>query len=189
VRLASVLPNRVQHLAPEAVAFGLIGVGNTLLYLTIFNVTMMIGAVKATVLATVITTTLSYLAHRHWTYRARPKTALRREYSLFFGFNLAGMLIQSSVVAIGKYGFGLSEDRDRLMFNVATCAGVGLATLFRFWAYRTLVFRPHPTDHPAPPGAAEVLAEVFEGDDLADDLDAELREVEADLRSRSRSTT
>lgn len=159
--IASAVPAKLRNAAPEAVAFALIGIGNAVLYFVIFNLTITIGAVKATVIATAITTTLAYLAHRYWTYRNRPKSAVRREYVLFVGFNIAGMFIQSGVVGVGKYGFGLNETRDRLWFNLATVAGIGLATLFRFWAYRTLVFRPHPADHPAPTTAVEALAEVY----------------------------
>jgi putative flippase GtrA len=155
MRLVRLLPNRVQALAPEALRFGAVGLGNTVLYFAIFNVTMGIGAVKATVIATVVTTTLSYLANRHWTYRTRPKNALRREYVLFFAFNLAGMLIQSGVVGVGKYGLGLNESRDRIAFNIATCLGIGLATAFRFWSYRTMVFAPAAAAEPAPALAAE----------------------------------
>jgi putative flippase GtrA len=140
---------------PEATAFATIGLANTLLYFVIFNVTMGIGAVKATVIATVITTTLSYFANRHWTYKHRPKNALRREYTLFFAFNLAGMVIQSGIVGLAKYGIGLSESRDRLAFNLATCVGIGLATAFRFWSYRTMVFRP------AKPAAATAAADAL----------------------------
>jgi putative flippase GtrA len=185
VRLASVLPSRVRTLAPEALAFGLIGAANTVLYLAIVNVVLTVGVVKANVLATIVTTTLSYLANRHWTYRSRPKRALRREYTMFFGFNLAGLVIQAGTVGVAKYGLGLSEDRHRLALNGATCAGIGMATLFRFWAYRTLVFRPHPVDHAAPTGAAEALAEVLE----TEHLDAELLAAEAEqLRAEQRRT-
>jgi putative flippase GtrA len=180
VRLASALPSRVRSLAPEALAFGLIGVGNTLLYFVIFNMTMTIGAVKATVIATVITTTLAYLAHRHWTYRSRPRSAVRREYVLFFAFNLAGMLIQSGIIAAGKYVIGLNEERDRLLFNAFTMVGIGLATAFRFYVYRTLVFRPNPADHARPTNSteaiAEVLAEEAEFHHLTGPLEAELRQ-------------
>jgi putative flippase GtrA len=176
VRLASVLPSRIRSLAPEAIAFGLIGAANAGLYFVIFNLTITIGAVKATLIANVITTTLAYMAHRYWTYRARQKSAVRREIALFVFFNLAGTLIQSGVVAIGKYGFGLNEFRDRIWFNVCTLAGIGLATLFRFWAYRTLVFRPHPADHALPTTAAEALAEVFEGEAEFSQLTAPLKE-------------
>ncbi len=92
---ASTLTDRLRRLAPEAIAFGVIGAGNTLLYFAITWVALSIGAVKASVLATVITTTLAYFANRYWTYRHHTRTALRREYTLFFGFNLVGMIIQS----------------------------------------------------------------------------------------------
>jgi putative flippase GtrA len=186
VRLASVasfLPPRLRNIAPEALAFGLIGIGNALLYFAIFNLTMTMGAVKATVVATAVTTTLAYVAHRYWTYRSRPKSTVRREYMLFVGFNIAGMFIQSGVIALGKYGFGLNETRDRLWFNVATAAGIGLATMFRFWAYRTLVFRPHPADHAPPTTAAEALAEAYaeqeEFQQLTAPLEVELRQQRA----------
>jgi putative flippase GtrA len=144
-------------MAPEATIFGVIGLLNVVLYLAIFNATIFIGAVKATVIATVVTTTLSYLANRHWTYRNRPRTALRREYTLFFAFNLVGMLIQATVVGVGKYGLGFNEHHDRLELNIATNVGIALATVFRFWAYRTLVFKTEPAvavvDIPAKPAA------------------------------------
>src|SRR5215213_10137754 len=113
---ASSLTERLRRLAPEALAFGVIGAGNSALYLAITYVALSIGAVKATVIATVITTTLAYLANRYWTYRNHTRSALRREYSLFFGFNLVGMIIQSGAVTIGKYGFGLTEEHDELLF-------------------------------------------------------------------------
>jgi putative flippase GtrA len=178
VRLASVLPSRVRSLGPETLSFAFIGAGNSLLYMVIFNLTITIGAVKANVLATVVTTTLAYLAHRYWTYRKRQRTTVRREYTMFAGFNLAGMLIQWGPVIVGKYVFGLNEFRDRIWFNVVTLIGIGLATGFRFWAYRTLVFRPHPADHALPTTAAEALAEAFEEEaefsQLTAPLEAEL---------------
>src|SRR6186997_2644903 len=128
---------RLRRLAPEAIAFSVIGAANTALYLAITYVALPIGAVKATVLATVITTTLAYVANRYWTYRNHTRSALRREYALFFGFNLIGMIIQSGAVTIGKYGFGLTEEHDELLLMACTMLGIGVATVFRFWAYRT----------------------------------------------------
>ena len=99
------LAERLRHLAPEALAFGAIGAANTLLYMAITWVALPIGAVKASVLATVITTTLAYVANRYWTYRHHTRSALRREYTLFFGFNLVGMVIQSGSVGVaGRSG-------------------------------------------------------------------------------------
>lgn len=143
---ASTLIDRLRRLAPEAIAFGIIGAGNTALYLAITYVLLPIGAVKASVVGTVITTTLAYLANRYWTYRHHTRTAMRREYTLFFGFNLVGMVIQSGAITIGKYGFGLTEEHDKIAFMAVTVLGIGIATIFRFWAYRTFVFLKPPVD-------------------------------------------
>ena len=143
---ASSLTDHVRRLAPEAIAFGVIGAGNTLLFMAITWAALPIGAVKASVLATVVTTTLAYFANRYWTYRNHTRTALRREYMLFFGFNLVGMVIQSGAIAISKYGFGLTEQHDELALLGVTGLGVVIGTVFRFWAYRTFVFLKPPVD-------------------------------------------
>src|SRR3954447_1649683 len=148
------LTERLRRLAPEAIAFSVIGAANTALYLAITWVALPIGAVKATVLATVITTTLAYLANRYWTYRHHPRSALRREYTLFFGFNLVGMIIQSGAVAIAKYGFHLNESDHKLLIMAITLFAAGVATIFRFWSYRTFVFLKPPVD-----GHERVMAE------------------------------
>lgn len=182
--VASVLPQRVRSLVPEVSAFALIGAANSVLYFVIFNLTMTMGAVKATILANVITVALAYVAHRYWTYRSRQKTQASREAVLFVGFNLAGTVIQSGVVGVAKYGFGLSEITDRLWLNVATMIGIGLGMVFRFWAYRTLVFRPHPADHAQPASAMEVLAEAYEEESEFQQLTAPL-EVEMNIKQRT----
>jgi putative flippase GtrA len=70
------------------VAFGMIGVGNALLYFAIFNLTIGDGRGQGDGQSRpAITTTLAYVAHRYWTYRGRSKSAVRREYVLFVGFN------------------------------------------------------------------------------------------------------
>jgi putative flippase GtrA len=182
---ASSLTDRLRRLAPEALAFGVIGAANSALYLAITYVTLSIGAVKATVIATVITTTLAYLANRYWTYRHHTRSALRREYTLFFGFNLLGMVIQSGSVAVAKYGFHLSEDRHKLLIMGITVVGIAVATIFRFWAYRTFVFLKPPVDGneaaiaelDAAAGLAELSAEDHPGSaaQLAAELEVDLK--------------
>jgi len=179
---ARLLTERLRRLAPEAIAFAVIGAANTALYLAITYVALPIGAVKATVLATVITTTLAYVANRYWTYRHHARSALRREYTLFFGFNLVGMVIQSGAVGVAKYGFGLTESQDELIIMTITLGAAGLATIFRFWAYRTFVFLKPPVDghenEIAELDVAAGLAELSVDAELS--LDAELS-VEPDL--------
>lgn len=191
MRLVRFLPHRLRALAPEAVAFGVIGLANLGLYYVIFNALIFIGAVKSTVIATLVTTYLAYLANRHWTYKDRPRSALRREYTLFFAVNMGGLLIQSAGTGILKYGFDMSEAHDRLAFNIATTICICTATLFRFWTYRTFVF----AGTPAAATEADELPVIAPAEGVpvhtphaalahrepVDDLDAELVDAELEL--------
>jgi hypothetical protein len=101
--------------------------------------------------------------NRHWTYRNRAKSTLRREYSLFFLFNLVGLVIEVTVVFIAKYGF---HQTHIAVLNLVTGLGIVLGTVFRFWAYRTHVFKADATVAAeaaiAGPAAFEKLAEPDE---------------------------
>jgi putative flippase GtrA len=178
------LVERLRRVAPEAFAFGVIGAANSALYFAITYVALPIGAVKATVIATIITTTLAYLANRYWTYRHHTRSALRREYTLFFGFNGVGMVIQSGSVAVAKYGFHLNESDHKLLIMGITVVAAVVATVFRFWAYRTFVFLKPPVDgHEAAmaeldvaAGLAELSAERDLDAEFASELDAQRAE-------------
>ncbi|NLU79328.1 GtrA family protein [Micromonospora sp. HNM0581] len=141
--LVRLLPERWQKFIHEALKFGLVGGVNTVINYAVFNalaLTIFVdGQLKATIVATIVATITSYLMNRHWTYRDRPKSAMQREYALFFLFNGAGLLIELGVLAVAKYGLGVT---GLLALNIAKTGGVVLATLFRFWSYRTFVFQP-----------------------------------------------
>jgi putative flippase GtrA len=145
MRLVRLLPDRWQKFIHEAFKFGLVGGANTVINYAVFNVLALTvfanGQLKAAVVATIVATITSYLMNRHWTYRDRPKSAMRREYLLFFLFNATGLVIELGVLALAKYGLGFTS---LLALNVAKTGGVLLATVFRFWSYRTFVFQPAP---------------------------------------------
>ncbi|RKR88533.1 putative flippase GtrA [Micromonospora pisi] len=145
MRLVRQLPDRWQKFAREAVTFGIVGGVNTVINYAVFNALALTifenGQLKATVIATIVAAISSYLMNRYWTYRDRPKSAMRREYVLFFVFNATGLAIELGVLAAAKYGLNI---HGLLALNVAKTVGVGLATIFRFWSYRTFVFQPVP---------------------------------------------
>jgi putative flippase GtrA len=130
------------RLIREFTKFGIIGVVNTVLDFAIFNALLPIGPLKAQVVATTIAATSSYFMNRHWTFRHRARSGLRREYALFFLFNGIGLAIALAVLGITKYGLGHD---DRVSINIAKAVGLVLGTLFRFWSYRKWVFL-HPED-------------------------------------------
>ena len=141
--LLRLLPERWQKFVREALKFGIVGGVNTVINYGVSNVLLLTvfrnGQLKATALATFIAAIASYFMNRHWTYRDRPKSAIRRESLLFFLFNATGLLIELGVVGLAKYGFGVT---GLLGFNIAKTGGVVLGTAFRFWSYRSFVFRP-----------------------------------------------
>jgi len=126
----------------EITKFGIIGIFNMALDTAIFNLLFFMGPIKAQVIATVIAATSSYFMNRHWTFRHRARSGLRREYILFFVFNGVGLAITGAVIGLAKYGF---EIEDRLWLNIVRLVGIAVATVFRFWAYQKWVFL-HPED-------------------------------------------
>jgi putative flippase GtrA len=131
-----------RRLIRELTKFGIIGAVNTVLDYAIFNALYAIGPLKAQVIATCVAATSSYFMNRHWTFRDRARSGLRREYTLFFLFNLIGLAIALAVLGVTKYGLGYDS---RFAGNVAKTIGLVLGTLFRFWSYRKWVFL-HPDD-------------------------------------------
>jgi putative flippase GtrA len=139
------VPERFHAITDELAKFGTIGIINLGVNFAVFNLLWLTvarsGEVKAKAVATMVATTCAYFLNRHWTYRDRPKSTLRREYSLFIFFNIVGFFIEVSAVAIAKYGFNQTHI---VVLNIATAIGVAIGTVFRFWAYRTHVFKKEP---------------------------------------------
>jgi putative flippase GtrA len=133
----------LRSVGPEVLKFGLIGGVNTVVNMVAFNLLLLLvifdnSEVKAKVVATAIAMVSAYFMNRHWTYRDRDKSAAHREFVLFLFFNIAGLAIEVAILSATKYWFGLTSV---LALNVATLFGLGLGTIFRFFTYRTWVFK------------------------------------------------
>jgi putative flippase GtrA len=166
VRFVQWLPERWHTLTREVAKFGTIGVVNLFVNIGVTNLLWLTvlrdGEVKAKAIATVVATTSAYFMNRHWTYRDRPKSTLRREYTLFFIFNLVGLIIETSVLYLAKYGLHLTHI---LALNAFAALGIAIGTIFRFWAYRTHVFKaatPAAESVPVVPAPANGDAELDE---------------------------
>ncbi|WP_205327795.1 GtrA family protein [Glycomyces sp. YM15] len=102
----------------------------------------------AKIISAVIAMTVAFFGNRHWTWRERRgSAAAHRQYALYFFFNGIGLLI---ALACLWANFGLAQvwpqyfDTDLAVNIAANFFGVGLASVFRFFAYRTWVFRHRP---------------------------------------------
>jgi putative flippase GtrA len=170
------LPERFQSIAHEIMKFGLVGVLNTLINLAVFNALLIavhdVGRVKANFVATAVATVFAYVMNRYWTFKHRPSEHSRsREFLLFVFFNVVGLGIESALIGGTVYILGANTI---VAVNIAKILGLVLGTIFRFWAYRTFVFKP-PT--PAVADAEAFTAAVATAGTLG--VDATLEQIEA----------
>ncbi|GAA3276114.1 MULTISPECIES: GtrA family protein [Dactylosporangium] len=175
------IPERFHALATELFKFGAVGCVNTVVDFILVNALLFIGPLKAKIVAVVVATTLSYIMNRQWTYKDRDSGGMRREYILFFALNGVGLLIQEAVLAVAKYGLHFSESNpdDRLAFNIANAAGIGLAMIFRFWAYRTWVFTPGEPERSTEEREIEALEVAFSDTAVVAPDDRQIEALEA----------
>ncbi|KOU63029.1 membrane protein [Streptomyces sp. MMG1533] len=135
---------RVDRLVREVAKFGAVGGAGVLVNLLVFNLvrhTTDLQVVRASVIATVVAIVFNYVGFRYFAYRDRDKTGRTKELTLFLLFSLVGLVIENGLLYVATYGFDWDSP---LQSNIFKFVGIGIATLFRFWSYRTWVFRTLP---------------------------------------------
>jgi putative flippase GtrA len=131
---------RFQVLVHEVAKFGVVGAIGFVVQLGVQNALHSgagIGALTAVIIGYLIATVVTFLGNRYWAFKHRKGRGLRHESMTFVGLNVVGIVIQVGIVAIANYGLGY---KDGLSYNIASVIGIGLATLFRLYAYRKFVF-------------------------------------------------
>jgi putative flippase GtrA len=152
----SAVRERFDRLLREVARFGAVGALGTVVNFGVSNLlwhTTDLQAVRANVIATVVAIACNYVGFRYFTYRDRDKSARTKELTLFLAFSMVGLVIENGVLYAAIYGFGWDSPVQRNVFKVL---GIGIATMFRFWSYRTMVFRSLPVSEPVP-GAESIL--------------------------------
>ncbi|MFF6995533.1 GtrA family protein [Streptomyces sp. NPDC008313] len=145
----SAVRRQIDRFAAELVKFGAVGGAGLLVNLLVFNLvrnTTGLQVVRASVIATVVAIAFNYVGFRYFTYRDRDKGGRTKELTLFLLFSAVGLVIENGVLYAATYGFGWDS---RLQSNIFKFVGIGVATLFRFWSYRTWVFRTLPAHESA----------------------------------------
>ena len=150
---APAAPNVLRRLANELAKFGIVGIVGVVVQLVAFSILLdSMQTVRANIVATLIAIGTNYIGYRYWVYRNADKKTRSREITLFLIFSGIGLLIQNAVLYALTYGLGLDTKLEKL---VCTVIGIGVATVFRFWSYRTWVFK-------AVPEAAEAVIEAVD---------------------------
>lgn len=134
----------LKRLISELARFGAVGGAGLLVNLGVFNLVRHLTdlqVVRASVIATVVAIAFNYVGFRYFTYRDREKSGRTKELTLFLLFSVVGLVIENGLLYAATYWFGWDSP---LQSNVFKFLGIGIATLFRFWSYRTWVFRTLP---------------------------------------------
>jgi putative flippase GtrA len=145
---------RFGHLVHELSKFGTVGIVAFAVDVTVFNVLLShfrMETLASGALSTLISATVAFVGNRFWTWRHRERSGLHREYALYFLFNVGGLIITLTCLAISHYGLGSIWPvfTGRIADNVAkNLVGTAFGTLFRFWSYRKFVFRATPDAQP-----------------------------------------
>ncbi|MER5293344.1 MULTISPECIES: GtrA family protein [Streptomyces] len=140
----STVRQRLSRLTREVAKFGAVGGAGLLVNLAVFNLVRHVTdlqVVRASVIATIVAIAFNYVGFRYFTYRDRDKSGRTREMSLFLLFSAVGLVIENGVLYTATYGFGWDSP---LQSNIFKFLGIAVATLFRFWSYRSWVFRALP---------------------------------------------
>ena len=154
------LVERFRSLFHELAKFGTVGFLSLLVDLAVFNLMLQVLPDKpltAKVVSTAVSATNAFVLNRHWSFKHRERTTLRREYGLFLVLNAVGLSISLLCLAISHYVLGFQS----LLASNLAANGVGLVlgTAFRFWAYRKFVWAaPQEVAEAAADGDAAAMA-------------------------------
>ena len=155
----------LRRLAQEMAKFGAVGIVGVVIQMVALAALLdvMPGAtVRANIIATLIAIGTNYIGYRYWVYRDADAKTRTREITLFLIFSGFGLVIQNAVLYALTYGLDMHQKSVALLF---TMIGIGVATLFRFWAYRTFVFTRagDAADAPGNGGAVEEAEQILAG--------------------------
>lgn len=124
----------------QAVKVAIVGVFNTIVSFALFNV-FLVGLAwswfPAITVSFTLTTFMSYLINRRWTFDLRESGVSGRESMTFFGVNLLAYIASVGIMWVAETMFG---PLTPLGSNLALLFAAGLLILPKLAGYRDVVF-------------------------------------------------
>jgi putative flippase GtrA len=131
--------------SPEVATFLAVGGVGYVVDVTAFNLLRSDSILRtldpsyARIVAVGLAMVVTYLGNRMLTWRGEPQGERRREIGLFVVFNMIGLGLSVATLVISHDLLGFTSPlADNISANVV---GLALGTLFRYWSYKTFVFR------------------------------------------------
>ena len=138
------LRGAISMLYREAIKFGVVGAVAFVVDVGVMNLlratVLEDKPTTAKVISASVATIVAWVGNRAWTFRHRRNRRMHHEALLFVLTNGVALLIGAGTIAVSHDVLGLTS---LAADNVANIIGIALGTLFRFWAYRTVVFNKH----------------------------------------------
>jgi putative flippase GtrA len=153
------LAQRLRGVSGEVVQFAIVGLIGIAVNFGVSNVVLHAthwAPVRCSVIGTIVAIVANYVGYRYWVYRDSDAASRRREITLFLVFSAIGLLIENGAVWFTTYTLAMT---GTLAYNGSKVIGTGIATLFRFFSYRTWVFKTLPElAQPVVAQAEQILA-------------------------------
>lgn len=173
-RVRAALPVRYREFAKFLVVGGTAWVVDAGLFTLLSHTILDNKVLTSKIISVLVSTIVSYVLNREWSFNHRGGRELHHEALLFFLVNGVALGVNLAPLAISHYllGINVGHGYARLTVSIAdwisaNIVGTGIATIFRYWAYRRFVF-PHELSDSDPaadgrdpgPGHAADVSEV-----------------------------
>ena len=131
-------------LVKEGLSFALVGGLCTLLDIGLFQLLYAhvgLDAVVSRLVSSLVSVTVSYFAHRYWSFGHRETTGATREYTIFALVNGFAVLLSLGAVWFVRYPLG---QESAIVLQIANIGSIAVGTITRFLVYRKWVFTTAP---------------------------------------------
>lgn len=131
------------RLATELAKFGAVGTVAFFVDLAVYNALaftiMDNNPIGAKVVAVAVSTIVSWLGSRYWTFKEGAAKSAPKELFWFVMINFGGLVIAAMCLVVSHYLMGMTS---KLADNVsANFIGLALGNIFRFFMYKYLLYK------------------------------------------------
>lgn len=145
-RVREILPPKYRELAKFLVVGGTAWIIDTGLFTLLSHTILESKVVTAKAISILVSTVISYVLNREWSFNTRGGRERHHEAMLFFLVNGLALGLNLIPLAMSRYWFGFNLDHhSRFAVSVAdfisaNIIGTLVGMAFRYWAYRKFVF-------------------------------------------------